>query len=86
LFTELTGKADMAGKRYLLELTAAGYPVINGVEHGIQRVDLFRTADGGLLLVEVEDLNPYLSLDRVSPSTRESFHAALAEALLRMLD
>lgn len=186
VFTELTGKADMAGKQYLLDLTEAGYPVIptvdraedvhrlpptdeyvvkpkqgadsvglrfataaqlpagtdhliqprvdfayevsfyyvdqtycyalhtpdpsqrwelspytptgadlafaqrfldwNAVTHGIQRVDACRTRTGELLLVELEDLNPYLSLDRVAPATREAFLATLTAALRRMLD
>jgi hypothetical protein len=188
VFTQLTGKADMAGKQYLLDLTTQGYPVIptvdrladldrlpevaeyvvkpklgadsvglrfvpraglatltgtdiliqprvdfrhevsfyfvdrtfqyalyaprpedrwdlvpyepteadlafarsfvdwNTVDHGIQRVDACRTADGELLLVELEDLNPYLSLDRVPPATRDAFVAALTASLLRMLD
>lgn len=184
VFTQLTGKADMAGKQYLLDLTAAGYPVIptvdrgvdvhllpeadeyvikpklgadsvglrfrtrdelhgidgeliqpridfvyevsfyfvdrdfqyalytpdprqrwelapyeptaadlafaqrfvdwNDVEHGIQRVDACRTRGGELLLVELEDLNPFLSLDRVTPATREAFVAALTASLLRL--
>lgn len=188
VFTELTGRADMAGKQYLLDLTAAGYPVIptvdragdahrlpvvdeyvvkpkqgadslglrfvpraelssvtgtghliqpridfvyevsfyfvddtfcyalhtpdparrwdlvpysptaadlsfarrfvewNTVHHGIQRVDACRTKAGELLLVELEDLNPYLSLDRVAPRTREAFLATLTDALRRMLN
>lgn len=188
VFTELTGRADMAGKQYLLDLTAAGHPVIptidnaddaarlpvvdeyavkpkqgadslglrfvsraelsavtgtdhliqpridfvyevsfyyvdrtfcyalhtpeptrrwdlapytptdadlafaqrfvewNAVNHGIQRVDACRTRAGDLLLVELEDLNPYLSLDRVTPQTRETFLATLTDALRRMLD
>ncbi|MFI9366479.1 hypothetical protein ACIG5E_36315 [Kitasatospora sp. NPDC053057] len=184
VYTQLTGRADMAGKRYLLDLTAAGYPVIptvdraedlprlpvvpeyvvkpklgadsiglrvvpreqldtvpydedvlvqplirfayevsfyfvddafqyalhapdpeqrwrlepyeptaadlefaqrfiawNTVEHGIQRVDACRTAEGELLLVELEDLNPYLSLDLVDEATRERFVAALKASL-----
>jgi hypothetical protein len=187
VFTQLTGKADMAGKQYLLDLTAAGYPVIptvdraadagllpatdeyvvkpklgadsvglrfvareglagltgtdqliqprirfryevsfyfvdrtfqyalhaprpdrrwelepyeataadrafaqrfvdwNTVDHGIQRVDACRTEDGDLLLVELEDLNPFLSLDRVPPATRDAFVAALTASLLRMI-
>ncbi len=186
VFTQLTGKADMAGKQYLLDLTAAGYPVIptvdraadvgllpdapeytvkpklgadsvglrfvsraelaaltgtdlliqprvrfdhevsfyfvdrtfqyalyaprpdhrwdlepyeptaadrafaqrfvdwNTVDHGIQRVDACRVGDE-LLLVELEDLNPYLSLDRVPPATRDAFVAALTASLLGML-
>lgn len=187
VFTELTGRADMAGKQYLVDLTVAGFPVIptvdradqvdrlpavdeyvvkpklgadslglrfvsrselaavagsdlllqprirfryevsfyfvdrtfcyalytpdpgsrwelapydpspadlvfaqrfvdwNDVDHGIQRVDACRTDDGALLLVELEDLNPFLSLDRVAPATRDGFVAALTGSLLRML-
>jgi hypothetical protein len=33
VYTQLTGKADMAGKQYLLDLCAAGYPVIPTVDH-----------------------------------------------------
>lgn len=44
----------------------------NDIAHGIQRVDACRTRDGGLLLVELEDLNPYLSLDRLDPRTRDA--------------
>lgn len=45
----------------------------NTLDHGIQRVDACRAPDGGLLLVELEDLNPYLSLDRVPEAVRERF-------------
>ncbi|MEU0132782.1 hypothetical protein ABZ172_01895 [Streptomyces sp. NPDC006296] len=45
----------------------------NTLTHGIQRVDACRTREGGLLLVELEDLNPYLSLDRVAEEVREAF-------------
>lgn len=183
VFSELTGKADMAGKQYLLDLYAAGYPVIptadtladalalpatdgyvakptfgadsvglrfvaredladlvyedllvqpridfvhevsfyfvdrtleyalvapdpdqrwvleqfepspadrefaqrfvdwNDLTHGIQRVDACRTRDGELLLVEVEDLNPYLSLDLVDDAARERLVADLARSI-----
>ncbi|MGA5821721.1 hypothetical protein ACPC54_28120 [Kitasatospora sp. NPDC094028] len=183
VYTQLTGRADMAGKQYLLDLSAAGYPVIptvdraedlarlpvvpayvvkpklgadsiglrivprdelgavahdgvlvqplipfayevsfyfvddafqyalyapdpeqrwrlepyeptaadldfarrfiawNTVEHGIQRVDACRTPEGELLLVELEDLNPYLSLDLVDEATQERFLAALKASL-----
>ncbi|MEV1044206.1 hypothetical protein [Streptomyces sp. NPDC049916] len=53
----------------------------NALGHGIQRVDACRTAEGGLLLVELEDLNPYLSLDRVAEDVREAFVARLTESL-----
>ncbi|MFH8788391.1 hypothetical protein [Streptomyces roseoverticillatus] len=188
VYNQLTGKADMAGKQYLLDLTAAGHPVIptvdrpedtgllpaadeyvvkpklgadsiglrfvpreeladlsyegvlvqprirfryevsfyfvddafqyalhapdpdrrwelvpyeptaedlafaqrfvewNGIEHGIQRVDACRAPGGELLLVELEDLNPYLSLDLVAPQTRDAFVAAFKAALHRLLE
>ncbi|MFF4219617.1 ATP-grasp domain-containing protein [Streptomyces nondiastaticus] len=188
VYNQLTGKADMAGKQYLLDLTAAGHPVIptvdraedtgllpaadeyvvkpklgadsiglrfvpreeladlsydgvlvqprirfryevsfyfvddafqyalhapdpgrrwelvpyeptaedlafaqrfvewNGIEHGIQRVDACRAPGGELLLVELEDLNPYLSLDLVAPETRDAFVAAFKTALHRLLE
>jgi hypothetical protein len=58
----------------------------NDIEHGIQRVDACRTVSGDLLLMELEDLNPYLSLDVVDADTRQRFVAAMIssiEALLR---
>ncbi|MFE0103361.1 hypothetical protein [Streptomyces sp. NPDC059009] len=185
---ELTGRADMVGKRYLLELTAAGYPVIptvdalrdvdrlpvvdsyvvkpklgadsiglefmtrerlaklsyatglliqprvdftyevsfyfvdrtfqyalhapdpdrrwdlkpyaptpadlafaqrfvdwNTIDHGIQRVDACRTREGELLLVELEDLNPYLSLELLEGGVREAFVGAVKGSLRRQL-
>ncbi|MDX3522780.1 hypothetical protein [Streptomyces scabiei] len=53
----------------------------NTLDHGIQRVDACRTRDGDLLLVELEDLNPYLSLDRVPEPVRDAFVTALAGSL-----
>jgi hypothetical protein len=53
----------------------------NTIDHGIQRVDACRTSDGDLLLVELEDLNPYLSFDRVDPAQRESFVEAVAASI-----
>ncbi|WP_329324800.1 hypothetical protein [Streptomyces luteogriseus] len=188
VYNPLSGRADMAGKRYLLDLTAAGYPVIptvdrpqdlpllprteqyvvkpkagadsigltfvprdrldglafgdvlvqprvdfryevsfyyvddafqyalhapdpdrrwvlepylpteadlgfarrfidwNTLDHGIQRVDACRTREGDLLLVELEDLNPYLSLDRVDAPTRDAFVTSMTSSLHRFLD
>ncbi|MFJ4280598.1 hypothetical protein [Streptomyces massasporeus] len=188
VYNPLSGRADMAGKRYLLDLTAAGYPVIptvegrrdlallpraeqyvvkpkagadsigltfvprdrldglahgdvlvqpridfryevsfyyvddafqyalhapdpdrrwvlepylpteadlgfarrfidwNTLDHGIQRVDACRTRKGDLLLVELEDLNPYLSLDRVDAPTRDAFVTSMTSSLHRFLD
>ncbi|WP_030220247.1 ATP-grasp domain-containing protein [Streptomyces bikiniensis] len=58
----------------------------NTLDHGIQRVDACRTQEGGLLLVELEDLNPYLSLDRVPDRTRDAFVTAVTASLHRFLD
>ncbi|MFF7368761.1 hypothetical protein [Streptomyces tricolor] len=187
VYNPLTGKADMAGKQYLLELTAAGFPVIptvdrvadldrlpaaeryvvkpklgadslglrivpgsrlaelsagdvliqpcvdfayevsfffvdddfqyalyapdprrrwelkpyrataadlefarrfvdwNDLGHGIQRVDACRAPDGGLLLVELEDLNPYLSLDALPEEARDAFVTAFTASLSRFV-
>ncbi|MFD7436049.1 hypothetical protein [Streptomyces sp. NPDC059861] len=58
----------------------------NTLDHGIQRVDACRTREGELLLVELEDLNPYLSLGLVSDRTRDSFVTHMTASLHRFLD
>ncbi|MER7563695.1 hypothetical protein ABTZ93_12080 [Streptomyces sp. NPDC097941] len=58
----------------------------NTLDHGVQRVDACRTQEGELLLVELEDLNPYLSLDLVSDRTRDAFVASMTASLHRFLD
>ncbi|KOY54761.1 MULTISPECIES: hypothetical protein [unclassified Streptomyces] len=60
---------------------ARGFIEWNTLSHGIQRVDACRAPSGELLLVELEDLNPYLSLDLVSAAVREAFVTALTESL-----
>lgn len=57
----------------------------NTLDHGIQRVDACRTREGELLLVELEDLNPFLSLDRVTDRARDEFVAAMAASLHRFI-
>jgi hypothetical protein len=57
----------------------------NDIEHGVQRVDACRTTTGELLLVELEDLNPFLSLDRTTTSEREGFVQAFTGAIGRLL-
>ena len=47
----------------------------------IQRVDACRTKDGALLLVELEDLNPYLSLLETDEKTRRIFMRDFMDAL-----
>ena len=58
----------------------------NALDVGVQRVDACRTRDGRLLLVELEDLNPYLSLDRLDDATRSAFTEALVATLREALD
>lgn len=58
----------------------------NTLDHGIQRVDACRTREGALLLVELEDLNPYLSLELVSDRIRDSFVASMTASVHRLLD
>ena len=65
--------ADLAFAREFVEW--------NSISRGIQRVDACRTKEGDLLLVELEDLNPYLSLDRLDAATRERFLERFARAL-----
>src|SRR5690606_34768532 len=57
----------------------------NTLDHGIQRVDACRAPDGGLLLVELEDLNPYLSLDALDEQRRDAFVSAMTASLHRFL-
>ncbi|WP_223188751.1 hypothetical protein [Streptomyces sp. TRM68416] len=56
----------------------------NALGHGIQRVDACRAPDGELLLVELEDLNPYLSLDALEEERRDAFVRAMKASLHRM--
>ncbi|MFQ3560869.1 hypothetical protein QZN11_29350 [Streptomyces gramineus] len=53
----------------------------NTLDHGIQRVDACRTREGALLLVELEDLNPYLSLDLVGDRARDAFVGRMTDSL-----
>jgi hypothetical protein len=57
----------------------------NSLRHGVQRVDACRAPGGELLLVELEDLNPYLSLDALPADRRDAFVAALKASLHRFL-
>lgn len=45
----------------------------NNISQGIQRVDACRDTNGNLLLVELEDLNPFLSLLELSVEKQEKF-------------
>jgi hypothetical protein len=57
----------------------------NNLNHGIQRVDACRDEQGQLLLVELEDLNPYLSLLEISPELRDKFIRELKVSLQKLL-
>ncbi|MDH6455098.1 MULTISPECIES: hypothetical protein [unclassified Streptomyces] len=57
----------------------------NTLDHGIQRVDACRAPGGELLLVELEDLNPYLSLDVLDDEGRDAFVVAMKASLHRFL-
>ena len=48
-------------------------------------MDACRTPEGGLLLVELEDLNPYLSLDLVPDEAREAFVARMRDSVRELL-
>ena len=56
----------------------------NHMERGISRVDACRLQDGSLLLVELEDLNPFLSIDLLSEEKRNRFIVAFIAALKEM--
>ena len=58
----------------------------NSIENGIQRVDACRTKEGELLLVELEDLNPYLSILELDEKTRCDFMNHLIIALKNICD
>ncbi|MFB7507986.1 hypothetical protein [Streptomyces broussonetiae] len=57
----------------------------NDLGHGIQRVDACRARDGGLLLVELEDLNPYLSLEALPEEARDAFVGTFTASLSRFV-
>lgn len=53
----------------------------NNIERGITRVDACRVKNNTLLLVELEDLNPFLSIDLLSENKRNHFMSNLIETL-----
>ncbi|MGW0749912.1 hypothetical protein [Streptomyces sp. NPDC002587] len=64
---------------------ARAFVAWNTLSHGVQRVDACRAPSGGLLLVELEDLNPYLSLDLVPSDVQDGFVASLTGSLRSFL-
>ncbi|UYY98382.1 hypothetical protein OJ967_23795 [Peribacillus frigoritolerans] len=57
----------------------------NNLDWGIQRVDACQNEQGELLLVELEDLNPYLSLLELTEETRQNFVKALKKSIRKAL-
>ncbi len=57
----------------------------NDLSHGIQRVDACRTEVDDVLLVELEDLNPYLSLSVLNEAQREAFIAKLIISMKQVI-
>lgn len=57
----------------------------NNIDHGIQRIDACRDENGNLLLVELEDLNPYLSILELSPKSRYKFIETLKKSINKVL-
>ena len=53
----------------------------NTCEFGIQRIDACRLQDGQLLLMELEDYNPFLSLDLLAKNVKDSFLESLCLSL-----
>ncbi|GAA5032700.1 hypothetical protein GCM10011506_23320 [Marivirga lumbricoides] len=56
----------------------------NNMKRGIMRVDACRQKDGSLLLVELEDLNPFLSLGLLNATKRKLFMEEFISALKKM--
>ncbi|MEU7423340.1 hypothetical protein [Streptomyces sp. NPDC040750] len=69
--------ADLEFARRFIDWNELGY--------GIQRVDACRAPDGRLLLVELEDLNPYLSLDALPEEAADAFATAFTASLSRFV-
>ena len=57
----------------------------NDINYGIQRVDACRTQEGELLLVELEDLNPYLSILELDKKTQDKFIGDMIKAMKQII-
>lgn len=58
----------------------------NNIQTGITRVDACRCRDNNLLLVELEDLNPFLSIATLKKDTREKFISNMIYTLKNMIE
>ncbi len=86
--------APLAQKRWELEPYLASQEDIdfavkfitwNACKFGIQRVDACRLASGKLLLMELEDYNPFLSLDLIRNDIKEHFLESLCNSLKELI-
>ncbi|HLW29923.1 MAG TPA: hypothetical protein VKX29_03635 [Brumimicrobium sp.] len=58
----------------------------NNIKTGITRVDACRCEDDSLLLVELEDLNPFLSIELLSQNKRERFISNMINTLKNLIE
>lgn len=58
----------------------------NNINHGIQRVDACRLKSGELLLVELEDLNPFLSIETLGETKKQNFISTLKRSILKVIN
>lgn len=58
----------------------------NNIDHGIQRIDACRDQYGKLLLVELEDLNPYLSVLELPDEVQDKFIDSLKKSINNVLE
>jgi len=56
----------------------------NNIQHGITRVDACKLKDNSLLLVELEDLNPFLSIELLGEEKQNLFISKLIETLMNL--
>ncbi len=63
---------------------AQSFVNLNNLPYGIQRIDACRTRDGSLLLMEIEDWCPYLSLLDINPRLRNKFMEKLVISLSKV--
>jgi len=56
----------------------------NDIETGITRIDACRCRDNTLLLVELEDLNPFLSIELLSENKRDDFIANILKTFKKL--
>jgi len=57
----------------------------NNMKRGIQRIDVLKTKDGKLLLSEIEDIDPYLSLSEIDSDIRNKFLNNLVNSLKQLI-